>query len=396
MVRNDYSSGRQATGEGGWADNKPQDHEHLGTKPYKLHCNQETMGMNPLLIANIKASLYFRNLKNSTTFEEVVDEIYENCSYITPWEHGTHSGGARSGLNSAVRGVGTQGRPTSAFVLLAKLFSLQLTGAQIRTLIEHKDSPYIRGVGFLFIRFCMKGDDLWKWMGKYVLDDEPMVVQKTDDKPITMGKFVRMLLTDHEFYGTHLPRIPAKAAGEIRAALDAVMAEAVAEGYTDDPVVDGDDGLDGAAAAVHEEGANGGAAAAVAAGGDRDVAGSSRGGRGRDDRYDDRYRDSGDRDRSRDRSDRDRSRDRSSSRYDYDRRSDRDPYDRRRDYDYDSRDRGGSSRYSDYRRRDRDGGRDYDRRSRYGDEYEDRRRREEREEEYYREKRRERSPAGRD
>lgn len=86
----------QATGEGGWSDNKPQDHEDLGTKAYKLHCNQDTMGMNPLLIANIKvsvvertppspaadwicwiycglqASLYFRNLKDTTTFEATV------------------------------------------------------------------------------------------------------------------------------------------------------------------------------------------------------------------------------------------------------------------------------------------------------------------------------------
>ena len=46
----------QATGEGGWSDNKPQDHEDMGTRPYKLFGNPETMNMNPLLINNIKVS----------------------------------------------------------------------------------------------------------------------------------------------------------------------------------------------------------------------------------------------------------------------------------------------------------------------------------------------------
>mmetsp|Transcript_35772 Transcript_35772/g.93587 ORF Transcript_35772/g.93587 Transcript_35772/m.93587 type:complete len:393 (+) Transcript_35772:84-1262(+) len=392
MVRNDYSSGRQATGEGGWSDNKPQDHEDLGSKPYKLHCNPDTMGMNPLLIANIKASTYFKNLKEFTTFEAVVDEIYENVEYCTPWEHGTHSAGSRSGLNSAVRGVGTQGRPTTAFALLAKMFTLQLTGAQIRTLIEHSDSPYIRAIGFLYIRFCCKADDLWKWMGKYVLDDEPITVQKMDDSPITMGKFVRILLTEHDYYGTHMPRISVHAAKELQGNLEATMAEAVAGGYAE-PVLSAESGH----AADGVEAAEAGPAAAGSA------ASPPRRDDRKDDydrrRYDDRDRDDRrDRERSRERDDR-RDRDRGRDRYDYDGRR---RYDRRDDYDRhrrSDRSRRDDDHYSRSRDRDRDRSRDhdYDYRDRYGgdDRYE-RRRREEREEEYYREKRRERSPVRRE
>jgi hypothetical protein len=80
-------------------------------------------------------------LPHCHTISPQVDEIYENCTYITPWEAGTHSAGARSGLNSAVRGVGTQGRPCTSFVLLVKMFTLQPTGTQIGELIRHKDSP---------------------------------------------------------------------------------------------------------------------------------------------------------------------------------------------------------------------------------------------------------------
>ena len=36
----------------------------------------QTMNMNRLLLTNIKASLYFRELSKKKTFSEVVDEIY--------------------------------------------------------------------------------------------------------------------------------------------------------------------------------------------------------------------------------------------------------------------------------------------------------------------------------
>eukprot|EP00040_Diaphanoeca_grandis_P014065 m.71144 g.71144 ORF g.71144 m.71144 type:complete len:127 (-) comp24322_c2_seq5:1117-1497(-) len=109
MVKNTYTSGRQAQGEGGWGENKPQDLEHIGETPYEYYGNMTTMNMNPLLLGNIKGTLYFRNLKDITTFDKLVDEIFYVCDGLTPWEQGTHSEVKRSGLCSSVRGVGTQG-----------------------------------------------------------------------------------------------------------------------------------------------------------------------------------------------------------------------------------------------------------------------------------------------
>ena len=51
-----------------------------------------------------------------------------------------------------VRGVGAGGIVSSAYCLLYKLFTLKLTRKQLNGLITHVDSPYIRALGFMFIR----------------------------------------------------------------------------------------------------------------------------------------------------------------------------------------------------------------------------------------------------
>lgn len=51
-----------------------------------------------------------------------------------------------------VRGVGAGGIVSSAYCLLFKLGSLKLTKKQIIGLIDHCDSPFIRGIGFMYIR----------------------------------------------------------------------------------------------------------------------------------------------------------------------------------------------------------------------------------------------------
>ena len=58
-----------------------------------------------------------------------------------------YSGGAVQ-----VRGVGAGGVVSSAYCLLYKLFTLKLTKKQVIGLINHKDSPFIRGLGFMYIR----------------------------------------------------------------------------------------------------------------------------------------------------------------------------------------------------------------------------------------------------
>jgi len=51
-----------------------------------------------------------------------------------------------------VRGVGAGGIVSSAYCLLYKLFTLRLTRKQLQGLLDHADSPFIRGLGFMYIR----------------------------------------------------------------------------------------------------------------------------------------------------------------------------------------------------------------------------------------------------
>jgi hypothetical protein len=60
---------------------------------------------------------------------ELVDEIYNEIEHVEPWM----SGNARG--------------PSSAFCLLFRLFTMELEDANIKHLIHHRDSPYIRALG---------------------------------------------------------------------------------------------------------------------------------------------------------------------------------------------------------------------------------------------------------
>ena len=51
-----------------------------------------------------------------------------------------------------VRGVGAGGIVSTAYCILYKLYTLRLTRKQVMGLINHGDSPYIRGLGFMYIR----------------------------------------------------------------------------------------------------------------------------------------------------------------------------------------------------------------------------------------------------
>ena len=39
----------------------------------------------------------------------------------------------------------------------------QITNTQVKRLIDHKDSVYIRAIGFLYLRHCCEPKTLWTW-----------------------------------------------------------------------------------------------------------------------------------------------------------------------------------------------------------------------------------------
>eukprot|EP01119_Soliformovum_irregulare_P015662 TRINITY_DN4434_c0_g1_i2.p1 TRINITY_DN4434_c0_g1~~TRINITY_DN4434_c0_g1_i2.p1 ORF type:complete len:282 (-),score=49.41 TRINITY_DN4434_c0_g1_i2:24-869(-) len=189
---------------------------------------------------------------------------------------------------------------------------MKLTYNQATALVKHKDSPYIRALGFLYLRYSLPPRNLWNWFSTYV-DDEEEISLRRNGGATTIGKFVRGLIKDNKFLDTILPRIPVPIEREMKKSLE-----------------EHDGSADNGKEEVLEK--------------DRDPSPRRNRSRSRDRR--DRSRS-----RSRDRKRRDRSRSRSRDRY----RSRRDRYQDR------DRPRSRSRDRDDRRDRDRDRGRDRDR-----------------------------------
>lgn len=62
--------------------------------------------------------------------------------------------------------------PSSAFCLLYRLGQLKPSAGEVREMVDHKDSAYIRALGLLYLRYCCNPRDLWSWFKKYVRDTE--------------------------------------------------------------------------------------------------------------------------------------------------------------------------------------------------------------------------------
>ncbi|KAJ9059128.1 hypothetical protein DSO57_1005631 [Entomophthora muscae] len=158
------------------------------------------MNLNNLVHTNILSSPYFRELGNIDGYLEAIDEIYLHVKYLDPFATGSV--------------------PSSAFCLLFRLWELRLSCKQVYTLLDHKDSPYIRAIGFLYLRYVCKPEQLWEWFEPYLEDDEEFTLTKGPRAPVvTIGKFCMLLLEEQKFLGTMLPRIPVPIAKEIEKSL---------------------------------------------------------------------------------------------------------------------------------------------------------------------------------
>merc|ERR550537_680270 len=124
--------------------------------------------MNPLLLGNIRTTDYFKNLAEIREFNDFVDQVYYDAKMVVPWVPGTHNQRRTSGMCSAARGVSDAGIPSETFTLLFKLFTLKPSAQQLAIMINHGDSPYIRAIGFLFLRYLCDPKKLWAWFENYL------------------------------------------------------------------------------------------------------------------------------------------------------------------------------------------------------------------------------------
>ncbi|KRY17734.1 Pre-mRNA-splicing factor 38B [Trichinella patagoniensis] len=190
--------------------------------------NKETMNLNHLVLENIVSSPYYKNtLLPLKTHFEVIDEIYYNVEHLEPWEKGTRKTTGQTGMCGGVRGVGAGGVVSSAFCLLYKLFTLKLTRKQLTALLNHPDSCYIRGLGFMYIRFCLHPATFWSWYEPYFDDSEEIDPKAGGGDLMTIGEMVKSLLTKLDWYSTLFPRIPVPIQKEIDLKLRALSSRKV-------------------------------------------------------------------------------------------------------------------------------------------------------------------------
>ncbi|KAI8475811.1 MAG: PRP38 family-domain-containing protein, partial [Monoraphidium minutum] len=169
----------------------------------EIYGNPTTFNVENVLRQNITASDYYRNdCAALPNWKAVIDEIYEAVDHVEPW------------LGGNARG------PSTAFCLLHRLCALRLSQDEVTATINHADSPYIRAIGFLYLRYVCDPRNVWNWFESYVEDKEEFKPSKWAPA-VTMGEFVRDLLLDQYYFETIFPRIPKKVADDIAAALEA-------------------------------------------------------------------------------------------------------------------------------------------------------------------------------
>jgi len=216
--------------------NEEQEEQQYMAKPklgntLTIWGNSRTMNLNHLVLTNIQNSPYFKvRLFELKTYHEVVDEIYYKVDHLEPWERGTRKTAGQTGMCGGVRGVGTGGVVSTSFCILYKLFTLKLTRKQVNGLLNHTDSPFIRGLGVMYVRFTQPPADLWDWFEPYFNDTEEIDVKAGGGCIMTIGSMTRTCLTKLEWFSTLFPRIPVPIQKEIDEGLQAYEKESRMDG----------------------------------------------------------------------------------------------------------------------------------------------------------------------
>ncbi len=97
-----------------------------------------------------------KQTKNSRlkTYHEIIEEAYKFCKNLEPFIPGLTR------------------KPSTAFCILYKFFTMGLSVRQVKGLLNYEESPMVRGIGFLYLRYSLPAKQLWKWFERYFDDEE--------------------------------------------------------------------------------------------------------------------------------------------------------------------------------------------------------------------------------
>jgi len=164
----------------------------------------DSFHFNPMLLQNIIKSNYFQKCcRDLTDWNAIVDEIYYQVKHLQPWAAGSNK------------------EPSTAFCLLLRLLTLRCTEKQMQLLLDHPDSPYIRAIGLLYLRYAGDPKTVWNWIEPYLYDEGPVQIEASASKrKETIGDFVRLLYGNrNNYHRTMLPRLPIQIERDIQVKL---------------------------------------------------------------------------------------------------------------------------------------------------------------------------------
>jgi len=172
---------------------------------------EDSFHFNPLLLKNTIHSQYFqKSCQTLTDWNAVIDEIYLEVKHVQPFS---------SPMDKT---------PSTAFCLLLRLLTLRMTDHQMELTLKHPDSPYIRAIGFLYLRFAGPPDQILHWIEPYLFDHEPIQVEGGQRAPATtIGEYVRNIFDARDYFGTPFPRYPIQTERDLRVRL--LAAEKIAK-----------------------------------------------------------------------------------------------------------------------------------------------------------------------
>jgi hypothetical protein len=156
----------------------------------ELWRSDTTMNLPEAVYKNVRISGFFiQELRLLQTFDEVVNVAKKNIKYCEPW-------------------IGQSTNPSALWCVLWKCFKLRLTRRQVESLLRSQQSPYLRALGLLYIRFCALPETQWELYDSLIYDDDEITLTAVSKTKCTIGQLTRDLIVKVKIFDVIMPRIP--------------------------------------------------------------------------------------------------------------------------------------------------------------------------------------------
>jgi len=149
--------------------------------------HNSTYNLNTILAQNIYECSYFKNvITELNDLDDILEEIVAEVWHLEPT---------------------TKNRtPSRAFCLLFRLMVMKLNEEKLTKCLNH-DCPFVRGIGYLYIRFLVPPKKLWMWFrGEFHKQDEIQVSREGEKD--TIFTFLLRLINETKYFGMPMPKIP--------------------------------------------------------------------------------------------------------------------------------------------------------------------------------------------